>query len=99
MLLTFLVSKLSPIDIHIFQFICTGPEQVFRAKRIILRDDFSSTTINNDIALVQLDRPAMLNSRVGTVCLPRQGYQVPVGSQCITTGKRNDFVLFQVFFS
>lgn len=52
--------------------------------------------INNDIALVQLDRPVILNSRVGTVCLPKQDIQVPVGSRCVTTGETlfNQNVLF-----
>ena len=65
-----------------------GHEQVFTAKRVIERDDYNKPSmINNDIALVQLDRPAILNSRVGTVCLPKQGIQVPVGSRCVTTGE------------
>ena len=64
-----------------------GPEQVFRAKRFVLRPDYNTPTqFNNDIALVQLDRPAILNSRVSTVCLPSHGYQIPVGSPCVTTG-------------
>eukprot|EP00795_Rhopilema_esculentum_P003393 gene3393-1748_t len=64
-----------------------GHEQVFRAKKVIERLDYNKpSAINNDIALVKLDRPAILSSRVGTVCLPAQGYQIPVGSRCITAG-------------
>eukprot|EP00794_Sanderia_malayensis_P020315 gene20315-22314_t len=69
------------------RFTNEGSEQVFTAKKIILRDDYNSpSAINNDIALVQLDRPAILNGKVGTVCLPHKDYQIPVNSFCVTAG-------------
>ena len=39
------------------------------------------------VALIQLNRPAILNSRVKLVCLPNQGYAIPDGKECYATGK------------
>ena len=39
------------------------------------------------LALIQLNRPAILNRQVGLVCLPGQGYSIPAGKECYATGK------------
>ncbi|KAM9355928.1 plasminogen [Pholidichthys leucotaenia] len=39
-----------------------------------------------DIALLKLERPAELNEKVSTVCLPEKDYIVPSGTECYVTG-------------
>ncbi|KAK3516689.1 hypothetical protein QTP70_022185, partial [Hemibagrus guttatus] len=39
-----------------------------------------------DIALLKLDRPAILNDKVAKVCLPQKDYIVPSGTECYVTG-------------
>ena len=52
-------------------------EQVFRAEKIIAHESYNPKSFDNDIAIVKLDRPAMLNRHVKLACLPKQGYQLP----------------------
>ncbi|XP_056619762.1 plasminogen-like [Triplophysa dalaica] len=39
-----------------------------------------------DIALIKLDRPAVLNDQVSLACLPEKDYIVPDGTECFITG-------------
>ena len=67
-----------------------GTEEVISAKRIISHPQYNKPVrINNDIALIQLARPATLNSRVQTVCLPSRDDNVPTNSRCFVSGERN----------
>ena len=64
-----------------------GTEQTIRGKRVIKHPNYNSPSpINNDIALIQLEKPATLNSRVGTVCLPSHNEVVPTSARCYITG-------------
>ena len=64
-----------------------GPEEDIPGKRVIRHPSYNSpSAINNDIALIQLERPAKLNARVGTVCLPSHGENVPLSAKCFITG-------------
>ena len=73
-----------------------GTEQNIPAKRVIYHSSYNKPTpINNDIALIQLARPATLNSRVGTVCLPAHGYDVPTNSECYITGKSYNQIILK----
>lgn len=64
-----------------------GYEQEFEVANIIEHPEYNKPTIvNNDIALIQLSRPAILNQRVSLVCLPDQGFIIPDGKQCYATG-------------
>lgn len=49
-------------------------------------EGFSMRHLKNDIALIRLDRPVVLNSRVGTVCLPDKNSRVATGTKCFITG-------------
>ena len=74
-----------------------GHEQKIRGKRVIVHPNYDELRLNNDIALIQLERPATLNQHVSTVCLPDRNYQVPLGSKskCYITGKyMNNIFLF-----
>lgn len=65
-----------------------GWEQNIKIKRTQPHPKYDEKRLNNDIALLELSRPAILNKRVGLVCLPPQNYDVSVKSNCYTTGKR-----------
>ena len=65
-------------------------EQRIRGKRVIVHPSYGR--LNNDIALIQLERPATLNSRVSTVCLPSHDFALPLSSTCYITGKYTNFI-------
>ena len=44
-----------------------------------MHKSYNSYEIDNDVALMKLDRPAMLTRQVGLVCLPDQSDQVAIG--------------------
>lgn len=41
----------------------------------------------DDIALIRLSRPAIVNNAVGIVCLPKQDNRVSIGKMCHLTGR------------
>ena len=43
--------------------------------------------LNNDVGLIKLESPVMLNKYVNTICLPAQSKTAPVGHNCFITGK------------
>ena len=43
--------------------------------------------LNNDVGLMKLDAPVMLNDFVNTICLPGQSKTAPVGTRCYITGR------------
>uniref|UniRef100_A0AAY5EI01 Plasminogen n=1 Tax=Electrophorus electricus TaxID=8005 RepID=A0AAY5EI01_ELEEL len=55
-------------------------KQVRNLEKIILEPT------GKDIALLKLDRPAILNEKVLPVCLPEKDYVVPSGTECYVTG-------------
>ena len=48
-----------------------GTEQAYLVKRIIIHPKYISKTQDNDIAILQLDKPAVLTQAVKLACLPR----------------------------
>jgi len=68
-----------------------GTEQNIKAIKMISHENYNNPSFHNDIALIQLAKPATLNNRVGLVCLPDEGYVLPAGSNCYITGSRRDF--------
>jgi len=64
-----------------------GTEQVRKASEIIVHPQYNHPVLyNNDIALIKLERPVVLNSHVNTICLPQPGVSVPLNSACYITG-------------
>ena len=43
--------------------------------------------LNNDVGLMKLADPVMLNDYVNTICLPAQSKTAPVGHSCYVTGR------------
>jgi len=63
-----------------------GTETSIGLEKIIVHKGYNPATLNNDIALLKLDRPAPFGTYVGTACLPDQDDDVPVGTECTITG-------------
>jgi len=56
-------------------------------KRVIINPDYNRNTLTADIALIELDRPAFINSRVGLACLPPRTNVYPkIGKVCYLAG-------------
>ena len=62
-------------------------EQKIKGKRVIVHPQYGRPLLSNDIALIQLERPATISNRVSTVCLPSHNYALPLSSTCYITGK------------
>ena len=64
-----------------------GTEQNFRIKRIYVHSEYNSITLDNfDIALIRLNRPAIIKRGVSPVCLPDDNITFPESSECWITG-------------
>ena len=63
-----------------------GQEQKIRVKRILIHSNWDYSKNHNDVALLQLEQSAQLNSHVNTVCIP--GRYVPIydGKECWVAG-------------
>ncbi|KAJ7385607.1 Chymotrypsin-like elastase member 2A [Desmophyllum pertusum] len=69
------------------RFYPDGTEQVRNASKLIKHSQHNHPSpANNDIALIKLERPVMLNSHVNTICLPQRGVDVAINSKCYITG-------------
>merc|ERR1719330_503452 len=60
--------------------VITGNEQIKGAKQVIMHPHYDSTTMHQDLALVQLSEPMDMTDCVGTVCLPTEGQDVAGGT-------------------
>ena len=58
-------------DHHIRKQAANTPEQKIHASNIFIHQDFKPQTLINDIALIKLQRDAILNRYVRMVCLPK----------------------------
>lgn len=64
-----------------------GTEQEFSVKRVVVHPKYESPVpLNNDIALLELTRPASKTSFVNTVCLPSEAEVVATGTKCYISG-------------
>ena len=64
-----------------------GSEQDFGIKKIYFHQEYNSLArYNFDIALIRLDRPAIVQDGVGLVCLPDDNISFLPGSECWITG-------------
>ncbi|CAH1250539.1 PRSS2 [Branchiostoma lanceolatum] len=61
-----------------------GNEQTIVLEKIIMHEAYDSQTIDNDIALLKLSRPAVVNDRVRPISLPGQSSD-PSGD-CVVSG-------------
>ena len=49
-----------------------GTEQAIKVKRVIKHPGYDVTNLLHDIALIELERPVILNGRVGLPCFPKK---------------------------
>ena len=67
--------------------------QYRNVKRVIMHPSYNPRSLFADHALIEVDKPFQLNSRVTLACLPKDGYRIPHGTQsCYIAG--NDIYLF-----
>ncbi|KAM7244962.1 hypothetical protein CapIbe_003488 [Capra ibex] len=64
-----------------------GGEQFIDASKIIRHPRYSSWTLDNDILLIKLSTPAVINARVSTLALPSAC--APAGTECLISGWGN----------
>ena len=67
-----------------------GTEQTFTLSKIILHPRFNKPLgLSNDIALLKLSRPALINTKVGPVCIPTDNspYALKPKRKCYVTGE------------
>nr|ADO08222.1 trypsinogen [Branchiostoma belcheri] len=66
-----------------------GTEQAIQADQVIAHPNYNSHTLDNDIMLIKLATPAIINNRVSPACLPGQGQHVSDGTRVTITGWGN----------
>ena len=72
---------------HQFTTSSEGKHTDIQVEKIIAHPSYSRKTLDNDIALMKLSRPAIFGKFVKPVCLPNHKQDVPVGTQCFITGE------------
>jgi len=68
------------------QKIREGSEQTITVKKVIRHPQYSPTTLNNDIALMELSKPLTFNKYVKPVCLPTADVEGKPNQYCYITG-------------
>ena len=59
---------------------------IVNVAQTIRHERYTNDELPYDIALVKLEKPLKLSSKINTVCLPKQGQRIPVGTRCYITG-------------
>ncbi|XP_037687358.1 transmembrane protease serine 11D-like [Choloepus didactylus] len=62
------------------------PTMRIRVRRIVIHENYDTTTRENDIALMQLDRTVTFTRNIHTVCLPVATQNIQPGSTAYVTG-------------
>ena len=72
-------------------------DHVFGLSRVIMHERYGQ--LNNDVALLQLNRPLDLSGdKVKPVCLPQHGSRARPGTKCFITGLSLPVVLFSLLY-
>ena len=61
-----------------------------------MHSGYNTTTLENDIALLKLQTPALMNYHVDTVCVPNGTEKIAIETSCYITGDPN--IAFNSFF-
>ncbi|XP_043823162.1 trypsin-like [Dromiciops gliroides] len=75
--------RLGESDIRAFE----GSEQFISVAKVILHPGFNKKTVDNDIMLIKLKTPAILNRRVAPISLPHSC--ASTGTRCLVSGWGN----------
>ncbi|KXJ05222.1 Chymotrypsinogen B, partial [Exaiptasia diaphana] len=73
----------------------TQVQQEFRLRKLFKHEGFSMRHLRNDIALLQLQKPVEISTKVNTVCLPSSGSRAKAGAKCYITGIHNN--VYKIF--
>jgi secreted trypsin-like serine protease len=63
-------------------------QNMYRVEKVFLPERFAESSINNDLALIKLERKAVLSRYVATICLPESAKQADLiyGKSVVVTG-------------
>ena len=61
-------------------------QQVIRVAQVVIHPQYNDNTLDYDLALVQIRRPAKLSRFVHTICLPNEQIDFATGTMCHVTG-------------
>ena len=70
----------------LINFFFTNFYQILQVEKIIMHPHYDGTTVVNDIALIKLKYPVVMNEYVSTVCLPNQDENLADGTGGYITG-------------
>lgn len=64
-------------------------EQIRKISNVFIHPAYrpQDHTLNNDVALIQLQKPLVFNKYVSAVCLPEADHKIDTGTMCYVTGK------------
>ena len=73
-----------------------GPStQELSIKDIYVHPQYNTDAkFNNDIALLRLNRPSVLNTYVQPICMPKD--ETPAGTRCVITGKHKTVKMIEL---
>lgn len=63
-----------------------GTEQEYRVVQVFMHPEYDPETVDNDIALLKLSSPAVLDKHVQLACLPKQNAPLPQDKLCTILG-------------
>jgi len=66
------------------RYVNEGSEATYQVQRVYRHQRYNPNRLNNDIALLKLNRPIAFGKYVKPICLPKKN--VPVGTTCFITG-------------
>ena len=61
--------------------------QRIKIKTVTMHPSYTRRTLLADMAMLELETPAVLNTRVNVVCLPRKGVYPSLGEKCVVAGE------------
>lgn len=69
-----------------FTNLCSGITIQIICPQVFKHPQYNGYTINNDILLIKLAKPAQLSVRVSPVCVAETTDDFPGGMRCVTSG-------------
>ena len=64
----------------------TSVQQTFRVTKLIYHEQYTRSSLRNDVALLQLEEQIHASQKVNIVCLPPSESRIPSGTRCDITG-------------
>ena len=61
-------------------------DNIYKIAKVIDHSQFEWESVNNDIALLKLEKPVQVSSDIGFSCIPEEELNAPAGTECIAVG-------------